>query len=254
MRVLTLVISPNRANDGRRSTIAGRSASRCAHQLVTCSAYPGFREPMRATDRRKLLGAVVATQLLPLAEQAQAMDVIPLPPADYQCPSGPCQSKASAVLELAKGNWPVEAPFTEDDFLRYDEASDFDFYRQPRFVKHVDDAALDSLTAWYERNLPSGPGRRPCVRSWVSHFPTSLRARQVSGLGMNAEELAENPVLTDYVVKDLNKEARLPYQDNTFDAVVNTVSIDYLNKPIQIMKEVWLLSANVMYGGLLPVA
>lgn len=90
--------------------------------------------------------------------------------------------------------------------------------------------------------------------SWVSHFPTSLRARQVSGLGMNAEELAENPVLTDYVVKDLNKEARLPYQDNTFDAVVNTVSIDYLNKPIQIMKEVWLLSANVMYGGLLPVA
>ena len=45
-------------------------------------------------------------------------------------------------------------------------------------------------------------------------------------------------ILTDYAVRDLNEDATLPYEDNTFDVVTNAVSVDYLTKPLEMMKEV----------------
>jgi ubiquinone/menaquinone biosynthesis C-methylase UbiE len=43
---------------------------------------------------------------------------------------------------------------------------------------------------------------------------------------MNGEELSRNSQLTDWVVKDLNADPSLPFPDNTFDAITNTVSVD----------------------------
>lgn len=60
----------------------------------------------------------------------------------------------------------------------------------------------------------------------------------VIGLGMNEEELAANPQLNSYVVKDLNSDPRLPFEDGTFDAVLVQLSIDYLTQPVSVMKEV----------------
>lgn len=53
-----------------------------------------------------------------------------------------------------------------------------------------------------------------------------------SGTGMSEAELERNPVLTDFTVRDLNKEPKLPYEDNTFDVITNVVSVDYLNRPL----------------------
>jgi ubiquinone/menaquinone biosynthesis C-methylase UbiE len=55
---------------------------------------------------------------------------------------------------------------------------------------------------------------------------------------MNAAELGRNGVLSDFVVADLNAEPKLPYPDNTFDVVTNAVSVDYLTRPLEVMKEV----------------
>ena len=55
---------------------------------------------------------------------------------------------------------------------------------------------------------------------------------------MNEGELAKNPRLTDHVVHDLNREPELPYDDASFDAVVNAVSIQYLTKPVQVFRSV----------------
>lgn len=52
------------------------------------------------------------------------------------------------------------------------------------------------------------------------------------GTGMSEPELKQNPVLTDYTVRDLNKDPKLPYDDNTFDVITNVVSVDYLNRPL----------------------
>ena len=78
--------------------------------------------------------------------------------------------------------------------------------------------------------------------SWVSHFPDDgadgVRFGRVAGLGMNAEELAANKQLSEWVVRDLNKQPVLPYADGSFDAVTCTVSIDYLTQPLAVMREV----------------
>ena len=55
---------------------------------------------------------------------------------------------------------------------------------------------------------------------------------------MNAAELGRNPILTDNVVRDLNKQPSLPYENGAFDVVTCTVSIDYLTSPVQVMSEV----------------
>ena len=54
----------------------------------------------------------------------------------------------------------------------------------------------------------------------------------VTGTGMSEPELQRNPILTDYTVRDLNKQPKLPYEDNSFDVITNVVSVDYLNKPL----------------------
>ena len=52
------------------------------------------------------------------------------------------------------------------------------------------------------------------------------------GTGMSEAELERNPVLTDFSVRDLNKEPKLPYEDNSFDVITNVVSVDYLNRSL----------------------
>ena len=73
----------------------------------------------------------------------------------------------------------------------------------------------------------------------------------VAGLGMNEMELAKNPHLTDFVIHDLNREPELPFDDSSFDAVVNAVSIQYLTRPVEVFRS----CARVLRpGGLHAVA
>lgn len=54
---------------------------------------------------------------------------------------------------------------------------------------------------------------------------------------MNAEELSSNPILSEYVVKDLNEDPSIPFPDNHFDCITNTVSVDYLSRPLEVFRE-----------------
>lgn len=148
-------------------------------------------------------------------------------------------SKINEVL-LDPG-YPEKWPFRPDDFKRYDETSDYMFYAIPRLVTHIDDAAIGALTKYYSKELPKSGQDDVAIldicSSWISHYPKDYTAGKISGLGMNADELVRNKVLTDYEVKDLNADPKLPYPDNTFDVVTNAVSVDYLTKPQEVFKE-----------------
>jgi len=113
------------------------------------------------------------------------------------------------------------------------------FYDAPRFVTHIDDAAIASLTSFYSETFPSGENVAllDLCSSWISHYPKDLKARRVIGLGMNADELRKNSQLTDFVVRDLNQDPSLPFEDDAFDVVTNCVSVDYLTKPFQVFTE-----------------
>ena len=54
---------------------------------------------------------------------------------------------------------------------------------------------------------------------------------------MNEAELARNGALTEYTVRDLNKDPTLPYEANSFDAITNCVSVDYLSRPFEVFAE-----------------
>eukprot|EP00899_Mesostigma_viride_P005493 jgi/Mesvir1/14945/Mv14621-RA.1 len=152
---------------------------------------------------------------------------------------GPTKNEVAEVLK--NPGWPEEWPFKEDAFKRYDESPDSDFYSSPRFVTHIDDPAIAALTRWYAQNFPKSntPGTAilDVCSSWISHFPKGYKQERIVGLGMNEPELKRNPVLTEYTVKDLNVDPTLPYEDGTFDVVVNAVSVDYLARPLEVFKE-----------------
>lgn len=158
----------------------------------------------------------------------------------------------SAVEEILKNaEWPEQFPFKEEDFQRFDESPDPLFYESPRFVTHIDDPAISALTKYYSKVFP--PSNTPGVSildmcsSWVSHFPSGYKQDRVVGLGMNEEELKANPVLTEYVVQDLNLNPKLPFEDHSFDIITNVVSVDYITKPLDVFKE---MSRILKPGGL----
>lgn len=123
-------------------------------------------------------------------------------------------------------------------FRRYDETSDEAFYSLPRFVVHIDDGAIHSLTALLATLLPSGGVYLDLMSSWRSHLPDSAQPARVVGLGMNASEMADNPQLDAFLVHNLNERPILPFATAEFDAAVCTVSVQYMTQPIAIFREV----------------
>ncbi|WCJ21223.1 S-adenosyl-L-methionine-dependent methyltransferases superfamily protein [Euphorbia peplus] len=115
---------------------------------------------------------------------------------------------------------------------------DTEFYAYPRFVTHVDDAFISTLTNLYTQRLRPDSEILDLMSSWVSHLPTQVTFKRVVGHGLNAQELAKNPRLDYFFVKDLNKDQKLEFQDATFDAVVCTVSVQYLQQPEKVFAEV----------------
>jgi SAM-dependent methyltransferase len=123
-------------------------------------------------------------------------------------------------------------------FRRPDESPDGAFYAAPRFVTHIDDGAVAAVTALYREYLPAGGAVLDLMSSWVSHLPRDVPYERVAGLGMNAEELAANPRLTDWRVQDLNADPRLAYGDAEFDGAGCCVSVQYLTRPEAVFREV----------------
>ncbi|CAM9119308.1 unnamed protein product [Laminaria digitata] len=146
--------------------------------------------------------------------------------------------KVSAEEVLKAPKWPEKWPFYDDDFNRMDETSDGDFYSQPRLVYHIDDAAVKALTKYYSKALPKGADVLDICSSWVSHFPKDWQHGKRTGLGMNEYELSKNEQLEEYKVTDLNVNAKFPFEDSSFDVVTCVVSVDYLNKPLEVFNEI----------------
>jgi len=147
-------------------------------------------------------------------------------------------TKSMAEKVLTNPKWPPSWPYTEEDFKRMDESEDTIFYDQPRLVYHIDDAAVTALTKYYAENFNDGDDVLDICSSWVSHYPKEWKGGKVVGLGMNEYELSQNPVLSSYNVKDLNADPTFPYEDESFDKVTCVVSVDYLNKPLEVFKEI----------------
>lgn len=122
---------------------------------------------------------------------------------------------------------------------KLDETDDGLFYGLPRFVTHVDESFIQQLTDLYQERLKPQTRIFDLMSSWVSHLPGDMKFEQVEGHGLNAEELARNPRLDHYFVQNLNQNQLLPLPDQSFDAVLNTVSVQYLQLAEAVFAEVY---------------
>jgi SAM-dependent methyltransferase len=128
---------------------------------------------------------------------------------------------------------------SEDAYARADEGPDADFYATERMVSHLDTTALDTVEGLVAGLVTeTAPVILDLMASWDSHLPASLQPARVVGLGMNQRELEANPALDHRIVQDLNADSRLPFDENTFDLVLNVVSVEYLTRPIAVFDEV----------------
>jgi SAM-dependent methyltransferase len=128
--------------------------------------------------------------------------------------------------------------FRPEDFARDDESPDAAFYKTPRFVNHLDSLALSTVEGLLVRLIPNGAAILDLMAGPDSHLSSQCEPASVTGLGMNQEELDGNLSLDSRVVHDVNADPKLPFQDNAFDVVVNTVSVDYLTRPVEVFRDV----------------
>jgi SAM-dependent methyltransferase len=132
-----------------------------------------------------------------------------------------------------------ELLYTPASFERADERDDTLFYATDRLVSHVDALARATIERLIGTLVVE---RRPVVldlmASWDSHLPPTLQPERVVGLGLNPRELAANDRLDERLVHDLNRRPELPLASARFDAVLCTVSVDYLVHPFAVFAEV----------------
>ena len=123
-------------------------------------------------------------------------------------------------------------------FHRDDESDDTIFYKNNRMVHHIDSRARAIIASIYRQYLQPESRVLDLMASWNSHLPEDLHIRKLTVLGMNSEELSANKLATERVVRDLNVELELPFPTQSFDAVICTVSVEYLTQPYKTFQEI----------------
>lgn len=144
--------------------------------------------------------------------------------------------------------------FSPADFRRLDESSDENFYKTPRFVEHIDNYAVESLTKYHDDLIADIKNDNLAIidlcSSWTSHISKSSKISKFVGIGMNEEELRRNKLLTQSFVQDFNKNYLVPFPDESFDVALIQLSIDYLIHPIEFLREVHRV---LRFGGVVVI-
>ncbi|MGA7260648.1 MAG: methyltransferase domain-containing protein [Stellaceae bacterium] len=104
-------------------------------------------------------------------------------------------------------------------------------------ARQIDAAALAAVTELYREILPPGGAILDLMSGWVSHLPPEIPYSRVVGVGLNSQELAENPFLDEWHVQDLNCDPHLPFATGEFDAAAICVAIQYLTRPCDVIRE-----------------
>ena len=132
----------------------------------------------------------------------------------------------------------TEPTYPPDSFQREDENEDGLFYASPRLVVHIDEGAIEAVGQVFRDLIPPDATVLDLMSSWRSHWPHGHPKKRMVGLGLNAPEMDDNPDLDEYVIHDVNRDPVLPFDVESFDAVVITVSAQYLTRPVETFQQI----------------
>lgn len=141
--------------------------------------------------------------------------------------------------------------FSADGRVRQDDSPDSAFYLRPRMVQHLDSTARATICERYGSLIAPGARVLDLMGSWDSHLPEELSLQELTVLGMNQEELSANRRASATIIQDLNQDTRLPFAENSLDAIICTASVEYLTDPLAVFAEIRRVLAP---GGVLAAA
>ena len=122
-------------------------------------------------------------------------------------------------------------------YARPDEAPDPQFYAPPRITAHLDSRAQQTVGSIYRHIIPPDGRVLDLMSSVHSNLARDQRYGALYGLGLNGPEMSANDRLDGAVIGDLNTDRAIPFADDSFDAAICTVSIDYLVDPVRTVAE-----------------
>ena len=120
---------------------------------------------------------------------------------------------------------------TDYQRLKEDNSDDSLFYKEARFVYHLDKSFRSRLSSLYKRETNNSNVILDLMSSWDTHLPSDLKYKEVIGHGLNQQELERNKRLDKFWVQDFNKEQSLPLADCSIDICLMTASWQYLQYP-----------------------
>jgi len=123
---------------------------------------------------------------------------------------------------------------------KIDPTPDELFYMMPRVgIYHVDDSFRAQLTQLYRLLLPSGGDILDLCSQHDSHLPSEVEYGSLTVHGMNYVELLANQRATERFTQNFNSDQSLSgIADASLDAALMTVSIQYMQRPVELLTEV----------------
>ena len=140
----------------------------------------------------------------------------------------------------------MQAPFEYGDsaffdkypFDKKDDQTSIQTTTQKATKLQLDSNAIQQITKLYSQLLPKHSKVLDLMSSKSSYLAANYETGLLAGIGEDEEALSKNERLNTYQVQDLNTDTILPFEENSFDDAICTLSIECLSDPLKIIKEV----------------
>lgn len=130
---------------------------------------------------------------------------------------------------------------TEAEAGKIDGTPDELFYLMPRVgIHHTDDGFRAQLSQLYRVLFKPGADLLDLCSQHDSHLPADVEYGSLTAHGMNYIELLANARATERFTQNFNADPSLSrLEDASLDAVTMAVSIQYMQRPTELLKEVY---------------
>ncbi len=123
-------------------------------------------------------------------------------------------------------------------FIRKIEEDDGLFYDPIETAVPVDQVAIEQLQQFYSQYLKDNSTVLDLMAATDSYIPDTLNNIDLTGLGVKKEDLKSNKQLNHSILHNINTQPELPFEDQSFDAVICSFGIEYITQPIKLFEQV----------------
>ena len=187
------------------------------------------QDEMRA-DRNHPLAKYYLTLTATLVEQCDKTDV-------SASKNNVVSKKDIARLITSKGPG-MQAPFEFGDPIFFDDYPFKNKTTPDLTTPYLDSSASEEIAKLHSQLLPKHSKVLDVMSNGNSHLDVKYETGLLVGIGSNEKKLSENKRLDTYQVQDLNEISTLPFETNSFNDAICTMSIEYLTDPLVVMKEI----------------